>query len=298
MQRSQAEAEAEAGAEAGAVGAAAVEGALRVGNLEPCRGVCPALPSLFVSCTAGKACLRRAEPEPEGPFKGKPKTLHDSEPPGNRDGGRGDQHCAEGVFAEDPITPLPVGLEAYWQGVQRLEGRYQAAAMFEAAKRAEQEHAARLAAAAAAEGAAAERAGHAQGAGQRGAVDGGSGGADVIDLSDSDDEEPAPAAKRPRLAPPKPVPRAQAPGAARAAQAAAAAGAKTVSGTCELSPLARARHSGAAPLGAAAAGASNAAADDASWMFGGEAFHTVYTGCSPLHTSTCGSRVMQPCVNV
>ena len=237
--------------------------------------------------------MRRAEPEPEGPFKGKPKKLHDSDSSRNHDNGGGDQHRAEGVFAEDPIAPLPVGLEAYWQGVQRLEGRYEAAAMFEAAKRAEQEHAARLAAAAAGEVAAAERAKLAQGAGQCGAVDGGSDGAaepaasragaaraaeaDVIELSDSECEEPAPAAKRPRPAPPKPVPRAQAPGAARAApaplaQAAAAAGAKTVSGTCELSPLARARHSGAAPLGAAAAAASNAAVDDASWMFGGDAY--------------------------
>ena len=292
MQRSQAEAEAEAGVEAGAVDAAALEDALRVGNLELCRSLCLARPSLLVSCTTGKACLRRAGPESGGPFKGKPKKLHDSDPSGNRDGGGGDQHLAEGVFAEDPIAPLPVGLEAYWQGVQRLEGRYQAAAMFEAAQRAEQEHAARLAAAAVGEGAAAERAEQAQGAGECGAADGGSGGAaktaasragaaraaeaEVIELSDSDGEELAPAAKRPRLAPPKSVPKAQASLAARAApapvaQAAAAEAAKTVNGTCELSSLARARNSGAALLGAAAAEASNAAVDNGSWMFGGDA---------------------------
>ena len=149
------------------------------------------------------------------------------------------------MFVEDPIAPLPVGLEAYWQGVQRLEGRYQAAATFEAAKREGQEHAARLAAAVSAEGAAAERAEQAQGAGQGNTVDGGSSGAaeaaasrtgaaraaeaDVNELPDSDGEEPAPAAKRPRPAPPKP--RAQASLAARAApapmaQAAATAAAK------------------------------------------------------------------------
>ena len=289
MQRSQAQAE--AGAEAGAVDAAALGDSLTVGNLEPCRSLCLALPSLFASCTAGNVCLRCAEPEPEGPFKGKPRKLHNNDPSGTREGGGGHQYLAEGVFAEDPIAPRPVGLEAYWQGVQRLEGRYAAAAICEAAQRAEQEHAARLAAAATGDGALAKRAEQAQGAGQRNAVDGGSGGAtepaasrtgaaraaeaDVIELSDSDGEGPAQAAKRPRLAPPKPVPRAQANLAARTApaqaQAAAAAGAKTAYGMCELSSLARACHRGAAPLEAAAAGASNAAANDASWMFGGDA---------------------------
>ena len=240
--------------------------------------------------------MRRAEPAlEEGPFRGEPKKLHDGEPAGNLDCGG-----SEGVFAEDNRALLPVGLEAYWQGVQRLEQRYEAAAMCEAADRAEQEHAERLAAAEAEEEAAAERAEQAPGAGRCAAADGGSsragregasaaadstaarngggGGAravpgaeaDVIDLCDSDNGEPAtaraaapaPAAKRPRTAP-KSVPK---------AQAAEAAGAKTVSGTCELSPLARARHDGSAPLGVAAARASKAAADDASWMFGGDVF--------------------------
>ena len=58
----EAEAEAEAGTEAGAVGAAALEDALRVGNLEPCRHLCLALPQsvYFVHSRQSVLAARRA----------------------------------------------------------------------------------------------------------------------------------------------------------------------------------------------------------------------------------------------